>query len=76
MTLMRTLARADAWDELVSDLPSDYRMLVQGPNKDGHWSVGVIRKTRPVGQVAVGSGELYEALRQARLAFSLYLETQ
>ena len=76
MTLMRTLARADAWDDLVSDLPPNYRLLVQGPNSDGKWSVGVIRKTRPVGQVASGYGELYEALKHARTALTDYLEAK
>lgn len=76
MTLMRTLARADAWDDLVSDLPPNYRLLVQGPNKDGTYSVGVIRKTTPARQVVSASGELSEALREARAGFRKYLETR
>jgi hypothetical protein len=39
-----------------------YALLVNGPNKNGSWSVGLVRKGTPSAMVYSASGRLDEAL--------------
>jgi len=54
-----------AFQTLLHYLPEKHRLLIQGPNKDGSWSVGVVAKTTPSQQIVSCKGPLTEALMAA-----------
>lgn len=65
---------ADEFESLIEALPQNYRLLIQGPNLDGSWTVGVISKLTVARQVASGKGPLAEALWIAGRELESHLE--
>lgn len=68
--------RNDYWKGLEESLPPSHALLIQGPNKDGSYSVGVVSKVTPAHQVLSVNGPLTEALHQAQVLLVGYVQSR
>lgn len=73
---IRRVERMEAWEALEATLPPFYSLLVQGPTREGTYSVGVVYRRTPPHQVLSVKGPLTDALRDAKDLLVGYIQTR